>query len=717
MKTKALQFIFFSLLLATAGLPAAQQDRDEPIVYADHKKISEDSLRADGNVEVIWQDYIIYADVIEFNLKTRELFAEGRVTMSAKDMVLSGEKLKFNLKTQSGELVDTYGLITPFVRYETDRLIQTDRETLTFKRLDFTSCAQIFPRWRITSRRGKIKKEKYIEMHDVLFRIKNIPVFYLPYLRYPIRKDGRATGLLFPNIGNSSLRGFFFQNALFLAVKPNIDMTFGLDYFANLGIGVSDELRYLFRNTSGSARFYYLKYRKDNGVYNDSASDYYVEADHKQTLPFLNSRLLLNVNRQSRLDFLRLLNSGFDSTWNANFRSSLSITSSFSNINVKLTASHQETYYVDSGEKSTLEYLPSFSFNLNQQKLWKLPGYFSLGSSFQRVRRRGVNFEEQAEYATDVLSQRLTMTPSYQLPLFKLPWLSSSLNLESKNAFYARSKDPVSLEIVDEPLYLRYHTASFSLQGPVFSRIYNSGNAKLKHVIEPEIEFRYSTKAENRDRLISVDQFDNPLYSNARFSLTSRLLRKSNDSNASPSELLAFTVAQEYYFDPAEANVYQKIDNEYPRFSQLRNTLRFRPVTDLSIDASLEYNYYIHDISRLSLRAVFSRVGAPLTGSLSYTINRNPYKAIDFKGNRSTLNSTLDFSPRNFPVKLQSRVDYDFKRKELLHGSLNVTFDYQCLTFRTEFKIFMYNTVSYFQFRFGLSLGNLGMVSDFFGGK
>ncbi len=326
MKTKALQFIFFSIFFTWAGLLARQQDSDEPIVYADHKTISEDSLRADGHVEVIWQDYVIYADVIEFNLKTRELFAEGRVTMSAKDMVLSGEKLNFNLKTKSGELLDTYGLITPFVRYETDRLIQTDRETLTFQRLDFTSCAQIFPRWKITSRRGKIKKEKYIEMNDVVFRIKNIPVFYLPYLRYPIQKDGRATGLLFPKFRQFLLRGFFVQNSLFWAIKPNIDMTLGLDYFAKLGIGVSDELRYLFRNTSGSARFYHFQYRKDNDVYDDSASDYYVEANHRQNLPFLNSRLVLNVNRQSRPGFLRLFDNGFDRNLTTNFQSSLAWT-------------------------------------------------------------------------------------------------------------------------------------------------------------------------------------------------------------------------------------------------------------------------------------------------------------------------------------------------------------------------------------------------------
>ncbi len=717
MKAKAQRFIFFSLSLAVAGVLAAQQDRNEPIVYADHKNIGEDSLRADGHVEVIWQDYIIYADAIEFNLKSKELFAEGRVTMSAKDMVLSGEKLVFNLKTQKGELVDTYGLMSPFIRYDTDRLIQTDRQTLTFQRLNFTSCAQIFPRWRITSRRGKIKKEKYIEMNNVLLRIKNIPVFYLPYLRYPVQKDGRATGLLFPGIGNSDLRGFFVQNAFFWAIRPNIDMTFGLDYFAKLGIGFSDELRYLFRNTSGSARFYYFKYRKDNGVYDDAASDYYMEADHKQILPFLNSNLVLTVNRQSRPGFLRLFDNSFDRNLTTNFQSSLAWTSSFSNMNISLSASHRETYYIFANSSRIVDYLPALAFNLNQQKLGKLPGYFSLAMDYQNLRRSGITYEDEPEFVNDFRSQRLTVTPAYSLPLLKLPWLNFSLNLLAKNTLYAKSLDPLSKKIVSEPLYMKYQTATLSWQGPIFFRIFNSGRNKLKHVIEPGFEFRYATKVDNRDRLVPVDYFDYPSYSKAGFSLTSRLLKKDNGDNASASEWLTYTIAQEYYFDAAEANYFRKINGEYPRFSELNNTLRFKPSSDFAVDASFVYNYYIHGPSRLNLSAAYNRPGAPLTGSLSYSIYRNPYRNAEYVFNRTILGGSINLNFPGFPLKLLAGIDYDFTAREFRYGAINASFDYQCLVFSTEFKVFSYLGRSEFQFRFGLSLGNLGMVSDFFGGK
>ncbi len=236
-------------------------------------------------------------------------------------------------------------------------------------------------------------------------------------------------------------------------------------------------------------------------------------------------------------------------------------------------------------------------------------------------------------------------------------------------------------------------------------------------MIEPEFEIRYATKVDNRDRLVPVDYFDYPSYSYAGFSLTSRLLKKGDGSSASAGEWLTYRISQEYYFDAAEANLFRTVDGEYPSFSELNNTLRFRPGKNITFDASLVYNYYIHGLSRLNLRASYQRQGAPLTGSLSYSTYRNPYKGADFVFNRSILGADINMNFPGFPLKLQAGIDYDFTAREFRHGAVNVSFDYQCLIFSTEFKVFSYLGRSEFQFRFGLSLGNLGMVSDFFGDK
>ncbi|HSQ35922.1 MAG TPA: hypothetical protein VLQ89_08025, partial [Candidatus Binatia bacterium] len=145
MKKTTRASLLLLLIFGCCGSLLAQTEGDAPQIRADNQIIREDFLRAYGNVEIIWQDYIIYADAIEFNQKSKELFAEGRVTVAREDSVFSGEKFKFNLITNTGELVDAQGLMTPFVRYQTDALTQVDSQTLTFKRLDFSACSQVVP--------------------------------------------------------------------------------------------------------------------------------------------------------------------------------------------------------------------------------------------------------------------------------------------------------------------------------------------------------------------------------------------------------------------------------------------------------------------------------------------------------------------------------------------------------------------------------------------
>jgi hypothetical protein len=314
-------------------------------------------------------------------------------------------------------------------------------------------------------------------------------------------------------------------------------------------------------------------------------------------------------------------------------------------------------------------------------------------------------------------SQRLSVTPSYQLPLFKLPWLNSTLDLSSQNLVYAKSYDTASKTIVDKPLYLKYHTAELSLAGPVFSRIFGSGKGGLKHIIEPEFRVGYSTRDENSERLVKVDRSDYPPSSFVRFRLATRLLSKGSAGAVSSRELLSYAIEQSYFFDPAAANLNLKIEGEYPSFSELKNRLRFSPLADMSFDATADYNHFIRGFSRLNLSASYRRPGAPLSGSLSYSISRNAYAAKNYEFNRTILGGNLNLDFPQFPLKIQGSVDYDFTAKQFRHGSLSASFDYQCLVFSSECKVFTYYERSEFQFRFGVSLGNLGMVGDFFGGK
>lgn len=702
--------------------------KEPEVLMHDYGDLTEDVLKYWGNVEFIWEDYRVYADYVEYHVKEKLVVARGRVTMTSKDTVVSGEQLSLNLKDGTGLMYDVYGQMHPTVRYTADKWTRLDEDTYKFKNFRFTSCAQCVPRWRLTCTRGKIKREKYLEMTNVVLKIKKIPVLYLPYLSYPI-KD-RATGFLFPVFGESDLKGFYIQNSFFWDIKDNVDLTLNFDYLSKAGMGAAEEFRYLFRNLEGYLKFYYFKYRleeveeKPGSMVNifgkESEYDYYINLKHIQRINFLDTRIVADVDNQSDPSFLRLFDNNFDRSLSNRYYSSIYLKSSLSNINFSVNARKNVTFYTFAGTDTSniVQYLPSISLDVNQQKIWKIPGYFSLNSIYESVRRSGVSYEEGEElFQPDFTSQRINLIPSYMLNILQLPWLSSTVTLQSKHSFYRKSRDPKTKKILDEPLHLNYNMVTASLKGPTFYRIYEGKKNKLKHLIEPQVEFRYSTQVEEdiKKRLVPVDYFDRPPYSYIGFGITTRFLKKSRIGQESPTEIFSYTISQDYYFDPAEANYYRKIEGEYPVFSELSNRLRFRLVEDFSLDISLGYNYYIKQFNRLYILLSLNKEDSFLKGSLSYTTYKNPYKE-SYYLNKTYIRGDLDFNIPGFPLKFITGVDYDLTEKEFRYGSFLASYNYQCIKFNVEFRVLtrMGGTFDY-QYNFGISFGDIGVVKDFLG--
>ena len=52
----------------------------------------------------------------------------------------------------------------------------------------------------------------------MVFRVKDVPAFYVPYFIYPIEQDQRSTGILFPHFGQSDMRGYNIGTGFFWAM-------------------------------------------------------------------------------------------------------------------------------------------------------------------------------------------------------------------------------------------------------------------------------------------------------------------------------------------------------------------------------------------------------------------------------------------------------------------------------------------------------------------
>lgn len=729
------------LFLIGPGVMLEARQTATPTINAINQRVSDEKYVLSDSVEIAWEEYRIYADYAEYNFKTKKIIAKGRVTMTSGETVLSGEKLTFDLEARTGVMYDTYGQMAPTLRYKTDKLEQVDNDTLKFKKLEFTSCAQCVPRWKITCSKGKIKKEKYIEMTHAVVKVKNIPVLYIPYMRYPVTSDGKASGFLFPKIGSSDLRGFFFLNSFFWNIKPNLDLTLSFDYYGDAGLGAASELRYMFPNVEGQAYFYYFRYKSGSKLYEAvidrlenqdtdpseielPKGEYLLKMSHRQKIPLLNSNLIVSIDKQSDANFLRLFSNDFFSVLRRTSRSSIALTSKILE-NLKLSAkmSWMDTYYTFNNSQRSLNYLPTIDLNLNQQKIWKVPGYFSLNARFSSVQRLGKSYDEEGDlFETDTSTQRLSFEPSYSLSLVKEAWISAQATVSSRHSIYFKSKDPETKEVVNKKLHLYYHIGELQFTGPTLYKIFNIGKSKFKHIFMPRVDMRYVTKVpeEDRQRLIPLDGFDYPLYSYVSFKLTNKLLFKGrNDRSA--REILSYIISQDYYFDPALAHRGRNVGGLVPVWGELKNTLRIKPTKQLSLNASLNFSHFmdgerlLDQFPRINLRLSYTDKSSPIQGNFNYSSYINKYAPKTFIFNRETIGGMIKVDFPKFPIKLQANVNYDLTEKLFRHGTIKLIYDYQCIRFNGELRIFNYSGREEFMFNFGISFGNMGLVKDLMG--
>jgi hypothetical protein len=122
---------------------------------------------------------------------------------------------------------------------------------------EFTTCVQPAPRWQMTGSSGTVTLEDHVSMKNVTFRVKHVPLLYIPYLYYPLKKEDRATGFLIPSYSASGVRGQGLSNAFFIAMGRSQDATLYYDCILKSGQGAGADYRYVAApGSQGNGRFY-----------------------------------------------------------------------------------------------------------------------------------------------------------------------------------------------------------------------------------------------------------------------------------------------------------------------------------------------------------------------------------------------------------------------------------------------------------------------------
>ena len=204
------------------------------------------TLTAEGEVVVRGEGVTVRAEGLRYDPGSNTLMLTGNVVMEEDGGgAFTGDTLVLDLADLTGGISRGEIIIVPNgFRVRGEDINRIGPEEYSIRKGVFTSCPGDCPDWSFTASKIQVRKEGYLEARHAAFRIMGVPVFYTPFLLYPV-KTQRQTGLLFPELSFSEETGFESLWPFFITMGPHADATVSPRTFSRDGFGLNLESRYL----------------------------------------------------------------------------------------------------------------------------------------------------------------------------------------------------------------------------------------------------------------------------------------------------------------------------------------------------------------------------------------------------------------------------------------------------------------------------------------
>ncbi|HHQ4506929.1 LPS assembly protein LptD [Aeromonas hydrophila] len=188
------------------------------------------------------------SDYAELDQKSRDVIAIGNIYYNDGQITVTSDKtLKSNLDTKNSELEEgKYQVHGSPVRGSADRVTMTNNnQNITLEGAQYTTCPPGQEVW--TLKAGSIdidQTEVFGEAWNASLWLYDYPVFYFPYINFPI-KDERKTGLLYPGYTQSSKNGMDITQPFYWNIAPNYDATITSRFMDRRGLMEQMQFRYM----------------------------------------------------------------------------------------------------------------------------------------------------------------------------------------------------------------------------------------------------------------------------------------------------------------------------------------------------------------------------------------------------------------------------------------------------------------------------------------
>ncbi len=206
----------------------------------------------EGEVVINQSSMQFEADYARLEHLADQAYLQGNVRVRDRGMLMLGDDGHMQLDSGQMRLNNAeYVVHAEHLRGNARYIKRTEEGLIRLKSGVYTSCTPNRNDWHLKSNNIVLNQETgFGTATNVTMRVKNIPVFYTPYITFPI-DDRRQSGFLPPSISYSEQRGINTTTPYYVNLAPNYDATIYPNYSDKHGLHTETEFRYLSRNSQG----------------------------------------------------------------------------------------------------------------------------------------------------------------------------------------------------------------------------------------------------------------------------------------------------------------------------------------------------------------------------------------------------------------------------------------------------------------------------------
>jgi LPS-assembly protein len=650
---------------------------------SDSTEVIGDQAIFKGGVQVQQGYRRLYGDTAVVRRDQKSAVITGNVTLREPGVLLTGQEAE--IFSGTGEAIvsgSQFVFHQRHMRGSADLLERDEDGIIHVHDGSFTYCAPGENDWAVIADNMVLDfDEGLATARDAKIELGGVPVFYTPWLQFPL-DDRRRTGFLWPEFGNDSTGGLDITVPFYLNLAPNYDALYSPRYIEERGLNHQLQLRYLhpiLGNWSTGGTWMDDDDDYANDVAPTKSTDRWIGIVRQNGLVNQRWRSKIDYSKASDVDYLQdLETSSLDQQRETNLLQLASLDYLGNNWLVSVEARQYQSLADDIN--NSYKTLPQFTAQ-----------YRSSGSSFEL---QPVFLSEISNFDTDdnrIAGQRMYSEAGVTYPM---QWLAGFLKPTVKYRQLNYSLNEHKNFPDDEP---SAGAAMASLDaGLVFERNLKASNRSMLQILEPRLYYLYSEYEDQSDQ----PDFDsgeltfisNQPFRETRFSGRDRI----DDSNqiaagistsfideSDGSSLLSASISQIYYLRDRKVRLTPGAEPLDDSKSEVAGEVVFTPNDVLTMRSSLVYDPFDNNVSSGFFRTSVEAENGAIY-NLGYSYRRDPLEVEDSNKERPPVEeaSFSAYIPVSTNWSLFGAANYSIEANRSLEDMLGVEYDSCCWTIR-----------------------------------